>query len=190
MANCRDIDCLTAVESVIRPGAANEGKKRAFARRHQGMEEAVYAHPSLEPLLGDTYGLMIYEEQILLVAHGFAGMGWGRADVLRRALVKNRDTRRIEELGAEFRALAVRNGRVPGEAETVWRMVRELAGYMLNKSHSAAYAVEAFQGAWLKTRYPVEFLAAVVSNRRGFYSPIVYVLEALRGWRRLLTSRR
>jgi DNA-directed DNA polymerase III PolC len=180
MADCRDLDCLTAVESIIRPGAANEGKKRAFARRHQGLEPVTYVHPSLEPLLADTYGLMAYEEHILLVANGFAGMPWGRADILRRALVKNKDRRKIAEMGREFRACASRAGRTPEETEAVWAMLEDFAGYMFNKAHSAAYAVEAFQGAYLKAQYPIEFLAAVLSNRRGFYAPIFYVLEALR----------
>jgi len=129
---------------------------------------------------------MAYEEHILLVANGFAGLSWGRADILCRALVKNKDRRRIEELGAEFRAQAVRHGRSPEDTEAVWKMLADLAGYMFNKAHSAAYAVEAFRGAYLKTRYPVEFLAAVLSNRRGFYAPIVYVLEALRAGARFL----
>ncbi len=186
MTNCRDLDCLTAVESIIRPGAANEGKKRAFARRHQGLEPVTYVHPSLEPLLADTYGLMAYEEHILLVANGFAGMPWGRADMLRRALVKNRDRHKIAELGEEFRACASRSGRAPEETEAVWALLEDFAGYMFNKAHSAAYAVEAFQGAYLKAQYPIEFLAAVLSNRRGFYAPIFYVLEALRSGARFL----
>ncbi|MBK5290696.1 MAG: DNA polymerase III subunit alpha [Acidobacteriia bacterium] len=180
MSNCRDIDCLTAVESIIRPGAANEGKKRAFARRHQGLEPVSFSHPSLQPLLADTYGLMAYEEHILLVANGFAGMNWGRADMLRRALVKNRDPAKIQQFGEEFRQCARERGHPQPDIEAVWKMVADFAGYMFNKAHSAAYAVEAYQGAWLKARYPVEFLAAVLSNRRGFYSPIFYVLEALR----------
>jgi error-prone DNA polymerase len=180
MSNCRDIDCLTAVESIIRPGAANEGKKRAFARRHQGLEPVSYAHPSLEPLLADTYGLMAYEEHILLVANGFANMSWGRADMLRRALVKNRNPKLIASLGEEFRAQALKHGRSAIETDAVWKLVEDFAGYMFNKAHSAAYAVEAFQGAWLKTYYPIEFLAAVLTNRRGFYAPLFYVLEALR----------
>jgi len=180
MTHCRDIDTLTAVESIIRPGAANEGKKLAFARRKQGLEPVEFAHPSLEPLLADTCGLMAFEEHILLVANAFAGMPWGRADLLRRALVKNRDAERIEQLGEEFRASALALGRTPEETERVWKMVSEFRGYMFNKAHSAAYAVEAYAGAWLKTRYPVEFLAAVLSSRRGFYASIVYVLEALR----------
>lgn len=186
LTNCRDIDCLTAIESVIRPGAANEGRKQQFARRHQGLEAVTYAHPSLEPLLEDTYGLLVYEEHILLVANGFAGMNWGRADTLRRLLVKNKDQQRIEAFGDEFRHSARRRGHSEGEIEVVWGMLREFAGYMFNKAHSAAYAVEAYEGAFLKMRYPVEFLAAVLSCRRGFYSPIVYVLEALRCGARML----
>jgi DNA-directed DNA polymerase III PolC len=180
MTDCRDIDCLTAVESIIRPGAANEGRKRAFARRHQGLEPVTYPHPSLENLLADTYGLMAYEEHILLVANGFAGMPWGRADQLRRALVKNKNRELIEELGREFRQCAKQLKRTDEEIAQVWGVLHEFAGYMFNKAHSAAYAVEAFTGAWLKARYPAEFLAAVMTSRRGFYSPMLYVMEALR----------
>ncbi|MFN7937891.1 MAG: DNA polymerase III subunit alpha [Bryobacteraceae bacterium] len=186
MTNCRDIDCLTAVESIIRPGAANEGKKRAYARRHQKLEPVTYAHPSLEPLLADTYGLMAYEEHILLVANGFANMPWGRADMLRRTLVKNKDRARILAFGEEFRRYARKHGRTEEETEAVWNLLEDFAGYMFNKAHSAAYAVEAFQGAWLKTRYPVEFLASVLTNRRGFYSTMLYVLEAMRCGARFL----
>lgn len=180
MTNCRDIDCLTAVESIIRPGAANEGKKRQFARRYQGLEPPAFAHPSLEPLLADTYGLMAFEEHILLVANGFAGMPWGEADLLRRALVKNKDRARIDALGERFREHARHLGRTEAEIDAVWALLHDFAGYMFNKAHSAAYAVEAFQGAWLKSRYPVEFLASVLTSRRGFYRPLLYVLEALR----------
>lgn len=187
MTDCRDIACLTALESVIRPGAANEGRKRAYARRHQGLEPPAYAHPDLEPLLRESYGLLIYEEHILVVANGFAGLPWGRADMLRRALVKNRDQKKIDQLGEEFRACALRRGRTPAEAEAVWQQLREFAGYMFNKAHSAAYAVEAYQGAWLKVRYPVELLASVLTNRRGFYQPLVYVLEAIRHGARFLS---
>jgi DNA polymerase III alpha subunit len=132
----------------------------------------------------DTYGLS-YEEHILLVANGFAGMPWG-ARTSCGALVKNKDRRKIAEMGAEFRACALGSGRTPEETEAVWALLEDFAGYMFNKAHSAAYAVEAFQGAYLKTRYPLEFLAAVLSSRRGFYAPIFYVLEALRCGARFL----
>ena len=139
-----------------------------------------YAHPSLEPALRETFGLLVYEEHILLVANGFAGLPWGKADLLRRALVKNKDHAKINALGEEFRCCGLARGHTAKDVEKVWEQLREFAGYMFNKAHSAAYAVEAFQGAWIKARYPIEYLSSVLSNRRGFYSPIVYVLEALR----------
>ncbi|MBI4579149.1 MAG: DNA polymerase III subunit alpha, partial [Planctomycetes bacterium] len=183
--NCRDIDCLTAVVAIIRPGAANQGKKEAYARRHQGFEPPVYAHPSLVPVLAGTYGLMVFEEHILQIATEFAGMNLGRADVLRRALNKEQD-RLIAEMRAEFWACARRAGRGESEIATVWAQVEGFCGFMFNKAHSAEYAVEAFQGAWLKYRWPAHYLAAILSNYRGFYanSPtlpqILYVMEALR----------
>ncbi len=183
--DCRDIDTLTAVVAIIRPGAANQNKKDLFARRHQGREPPAFAHPALEPILQGTYGLMVFEEHILQVAVAFAGMNLGRADVLRRALNKQNQPL-IAELQAEFHASARRLGRAPTEIAVVWEAVASFSGFMFNKAHSAEYAVEAFQGAWLKCRWPAHFLAAVLSNYRGFYahSPtlpqVLYVLEARR----------
>ncbi|NOX59865.1 MAG: DNA polymerase III subunit alpha, partial [Planctomycetes bacterium] len=183
--DCRDIDCLTAVVAVIRPGAANQGKKNAFARRYQGREPPQYAHPSLESVLKQTFGVMVFEEHILQVAVEFANMNLGRADVLRRALNKeNRDL--IMELKEEFYACALQNKRTQQEIDCVWPVLQNFCGFMFNKAHSAEYAVEAFQGAWLKRRWPIHYLAAVLSNYRGFYahSPtlpqILYVMEAMR----------
>jgi len=183
--DCRDIDTLTAVVAIIRPGAANQHKKDRFARRHQGREPPAYAHPALEPILRGTYGLMVFEEHILQVAVAFAGMNLGRADVLRRALNKQNQAL-IAELQTEFQASARGLGRTPAEIAAVWEAIAGFCGFMFNKAHSAEYAVEAFQGAWLKCRWPAHFLAAVLSNYRGFYahSPtlpqVLYVLEARR----------
>ena len=180
LCRCADIDCLVATVSVIRPGAANEDKKTKFARRYLGMEEPVYAHPVLEEVLADSYGLMIYEEHILLVANRFAGMDFGTADLLRRILIKKSDSDSMSELEAVFRSSAIRAGRGEEEIETVWRELRDFSGFMFNKAHGAAYAVEAFQGCWLKFHWPVHFLSAVLNNQRGFYNPLVYVMEILR----------
>jgi DNA-directed DNA polymerase III PolC len=183
--DCRDIDCLTSVVAIIRPGAANQGKKEAFARRHQGFESPQYVHPDLIPVLEKTYGLMVFEEHILQVATAFAGMNLGRADVLRRALNKE-DHDLIRELQGEFVAGAELQGRTSAEIDAVWATVSGFCGFMFNKAHSAEYAVEAFQGAWLKRRWPAHYIAAILSNYRGFYagSPtlpqILYVMEALR----------
>jgi len=179
LCRCADIDCLVAVVSVIRPGAANENKKNAFARRYLGLDPPTYVHPDLEPILRDTYGLMVYEEHILLVAHHFGGMDLGSADLLRRLLVKKKDAAAIDELGAVFAACARRAGRGENEIATVWRLLRDFTGYMFNKAHGAAYAIEAFEGCWLKYHWPVHFLGAVLQNRRGFYRPLVYIMEAL-----------
>ncbi len=179
MCNVREIDGLIAIVSVIRPGAANEGKKLAFTRRYQGLEPITYPHPSLEPVLRDAFGLVIYEEHILQICEAFAGLPPGRADVLRRALNKHKHAV-IEEIRLEFFASATAHGHTPEKIEEVWGLVSGFAGYAFCKAHSTAYGVEAYQAAWLKCNYPAEFMAAVLTNGKGFYAPLVYVLESYR----------
>jgi len=175
----RDIDTLIAIVSVIRPGAANEGKKLAFTRRYQGLEPITYPHPSLEPVLQDTFGLVVYEEHILQICEAYAGLPPGRADVLRRALNKHKQET-IAEIAAEFYASATARGHPIEKTHEVWGLVTGFAGYAFCKAHSTAYGVEAYESAWLKCNYPAEFMAAVLGNGKGFYHPIVYVLEAHR----------
>ena len=175
----REIDGLIAIVSVIRPGAANEGKKLAFTRRYQGLEPVTYPHPSLEPCLRGTYGLVVYEEHILQMCEAFAGLPPGRADVLRRALNKQKRAV-IEEIRGEFFASARARGHVPEKILEVWELVTGFAGYAFCKAHSTAYGVEAYQAAWLKRYFPAEFMAAVLTNGKGFYHPLVYVLECHR----------
>ena len=179
MCNVRDIDTLIAIVSVIRPGAANESKKMEFARRYQGLSPVRYPHPSLEPCLRSTYGLVVYEEHILQICEAFAGLPPGRADVLRRALGKDRADI-IAEIEKEFAACARQRGRTETEIAEVWNLVAGFKGYAFCKAHSTAYGVEAYQSAWLKLHYPVQFMAAVLTNGKGFYSPLVYVLECHR----------
>jgi DNA polymerase III alpha subunit len=165
--------------SVIRPGAANEGKKLAFTRRYQGLEPVTYPDASLEPVLQDTFGLVVYEEHILQICEAFAGLSPGRADVLRRALNKQRRVV-IGEIQREFFASAKTRGHSPEKIDEVWGLVAGFAGYAFCKAHSTAYGVEAYQSAWLKRNYPAEFMAAVLTNGKGFYDPLVYVLESYR----------
>src|SRR5208283_335482 len=122
MCNVREIDGLVAIVSVIRPGAANEGKKRAFTRRYQGLEPVTYPHPSLEPCLRSTFGLVVYEEHILQICEAFAGLPPGRADVLRRALVKQKRAV-VEEIGREFAACAQGRGHDAAKIAEVWGLV-------------------------------------------------------------------
>jgi DNA-directed DNA polymerase III PolC len=179
MSNVREIDGLIAIVSVIRPGAANEGKKLAFTRRYQGFEPVVYPHPSLEACLRSTYGLVVYEEHILQLCEAFAGLPPGRADVLRRALNKQKRPI-IEEIHGEFVASARARGHTPEKTVEVWQLVTGFAGYAFCKAHSTAYGVEAYQSAWLKCYFPAEFMAAVLTNGKGFYHPLVYALESHR----------
>jgi DNA-directed DNA polymerase III PolC len=177
--NVRDIDTLIAIVSVSRPGAANEGKKLAFTRRYQGLEPITYPHPSLEPVLRDTFGLVVYEEHILQICEAFAGLPPGRADVLRRALNKQKRFV-IEEIRQEFFASSIARGHEAEKIQEVWGLVTGFAGYAFCKAHSTAYGVEAYQSAWLKCNFPAEFMAAVLTNGKGFYDPLVYVLESYR----------
>jgi DNA-directed DNA polymerase III PolC len=179
MCNARDIDTLIAIVSVIRPGAANESKKMEFARRYQGLSPVRYPHPSLESCLRSTYGLVVYEEHILQICEAFAGLPPGRADVLRRALGKDK-TEIIDQIAIEFADCARRLHRTEEDIRAVWDLVVGFKGYAFCKAHSTAYGVEAYQAAWLKHNYPAEFMAAVLTNGKGFYSPLVYILECHR----------
>jgi DNA-directed DNA polymerase III PolC len=176
MTNVREIDGLIAIVSVIRPGAANEDKKTRFTRRYQKMEEPTFSHPSLEQCLRSTFGLVVYEEHILQICEAFAGLNPGRADVLRRALVKQ-NWKVVEEIAQEFDSAAHARGHSDEKIKEVWELATGFNGYAFCKAHSTAYGVEAYQAAWLKRYYPAEFMAGVLTNGKGFYHPIVYVLE-------------
>lgn len=186
MTNVREIDGLVAIVSVIRPGAANESKKLSFTRRYQGMEPVTFPHPSLEPCLRSTFGLVVYEEHILQICEAFAGLPPGRADVLRRALVKQKQAV-VAEIAKEFIAAARARGHDDAKIVEVWQLVTGFSGYAFNKAHSTAYGVEAYQAAWLKRYHPAEFMAGVLTNGKGFYRPLVYVLECYRLGLKLLS---
>jgi len=178
-SNVREIDGLIAIVSVIRPGAANEGKKQSFIRRYQKFESVTYPHPSLENCLKSTFGLIVYEEHILQVCEAFAGLPPGRADVLRRALGRQKE-KVIETIRSEFFHSALARGHSPEKIEEVWGLVKSFEGYAFCKAHSTVYGIEAYQSAWLKRYYPMEFMAALLTNGKGFYQPLVYVLECHR----------
>lgn len=179
MCDVRDIDVLIAIVSVIRPGAANQNRKSDFALRAQGLQEIDYTHPSLEKVLRSTFGVVAYEEHILQICEAFAEMPAGRADMLRRALVKQKSAD-VEKLRLEFWGCAERQRRTQQEIEQVWGLLFGFQGYAFCRAHSTAYGVEAYQAAWLKHNHPAEFLGAVLTNGKGFYSPLAYTLEARR----------
>jgi DNA-directed DNA polymerase III PolC len=179
MCDVRDVDVLIAIVSVIRPGAANTGRKTDFALRAQGLQEIDYTHSSLARVLKSTFGVVAYEEHILQICEAFADMPAGRADILRRSLVKQKPAD-VEKMRVEFWSCAERKGRTQAEIESVWNLLFGFQGYAFCRAHSTAYGVEAYQAAHLKRYHPAEFLAAVLTNEKGFYSPLAYTLEARR----------
>jgi error-prone DNA polymerase len=179
MVGVHTIDDLIAIVSVIRPGASNNLKKESFARRAQGLEPVDYTHPSLAGCLRSTYGVVAYEEHILQICEAFAGLPGGRADVLRRALVKSQQDK-IVEVGKEFVEHARALGRTDEEIRAVWTLVSGFQGYAFCRAHSTAYGIEAYQAAHLKRYFPVEFLASVLTNGKGFYGRLVYSIECRR----------
>jgi len=165
--------------SVIRPGAANSLRKDQFARRARGVEPVRYAHPSLEPVLRSTYGVVAYEEHVLQICEVFAGWDAGRADILRRMLVKNRMAN-VDAWREEFASAARRQERTESEIAAVWDLLMQFRGYAFCRAHSTAYGLEAYEAAQLKRYHPAEFLASVLTHGKGFYSRLFYTIEARR----------
>jgi DNA-directed DNA polymerase III PolC len=179
MSGVRAIDQLIAIVSVIRPGAANSLRKEQFARRARGAEPVAYVHPSLEPVLRSTYGVVAYEEHVLQICEVFAGWDAGRADILRRMLVKNRMAK-VEAWREEFATAARTKGRHEVEITAVWDLLMQFRGYAFCRAHSTAYGLEAYEAAHLKRYWPAEFLASVLTHGKGFYSRLFYTIEARR----------
>jgi len=180
MCNVHDLHCLIAIVSVIRPGAANNFKKLQFSQRAQApVKNWEDVHPSLEPILRSTFGVVAYEEHILQICEAFAGLDPGKADVLRRALAKEQ-TSRINEIFPEFVSAAKAKNRSDKEIEAVWELVAGFQGYAFCRAHSTAYGIEACQGAWLKRHCPVDFFACILTHGKGFYDTLSYTLECRR----------
>jgi DNA-directed DNA polymerase III PolC len=180
-------EMLTAASSVIRPGVAQSGMMQQFIRRHNGKEKVKYLHPKMKEILAETYGVMIYQEDVIKVAHAIAGMSLGEADLLRRAMSgKGRSREAMERLARDFIKSAMARGVSRLVAREIWRQIASFAGYAFCKAHSASYAKLSYQVAYLKAHYPAEFMAAVISNQGGFYHTSVYLEEARRMGIRIL----
>lgn len=150
-------------------------------------DSAVSPHPLMLQILPETYGVMVYQEDVLRVAHEVAGMSLGEADLLRRAMSgKMRSGDAMEQIRTRFFTGARANGLRDDEADEIWRQISSFAGYSFCKGHSAAFAVLSYQIAYLKAHYPAEFFAAVLSNGGGFYSAGAYVGEARRWGMKIL----
>ena len=170
---------LVAASSVIRPGVAKSGMMRAYINRFRFPEKRKEAHPILLDIMPETYGVMVYQEDVIKVAHYFAGLDLGEADVLRRGMSGKFRSR--EEFGKAQQAFfdkAQDKGHPFDLIKEVWRQVESFAGYAFAKGHSASYAVESYQSLFLKAHYPLEYMVATINNFGGFYRTELYVHEA------------
>ena len=171
---------LVAASSIIRPGVSKSGMMREYILRHRnkGRAEAL-AHPVMLKIMPETYGVMVYQEDVIKVAHHFADLDLGEADVLRRGMSgKFRSREEFQKVQDKF----IDNCRKKGYAEQltkeIWDQVASFAGYAFAKGHSASYAVESYQSLFLRAYYPLEYMVAVLNNGGGFYKPEFYVHEA------------
>lgn len=174
-------DDLMVALSLYRPGPMKGGLKDAFVDRHLGRRPVEHLHPALSTLLADTYGVILYQEQVLRIAHELAGFSLAEADLLRRAMSHFDPGERMKTLRDKFIRGAQDLHSVPPETGArIWDMMAAFAGYGFPKAHAASYAQVAWRSAWCKVHYPAEFLAAVLANWGGYYHQDVYLLEARR----------
>jgi len=175
---CDNYLTLVAASSIIRPGVASSGMMGTFIKYHHAPDHVQYLHPVMEEQLQETYGVMVYQEDVIKVCIHFAGMDGTDADILRRGMSgKYRSKIEFERLVERFHQEAIKLGRPEEVVKEVWRQVSSFAGYSFSKAHSASFAVESYQSLFLKTYYPREFMVAVLNNYGGFYNRFLYVIE-------------
>jgi error-prone DNA polymerase len=176
---CRrgDFDHLVIHSSIIRP-AANRYIREYVRRLRGGAWEPL--HPIMDEVLGETYGIMVYQEDVSRIAMAMAGFNAVDADLLRKILSKKRAGKKLEDYKEKFYQGAAERGVARGVVDEVWEMILSFAGYSFCKPHSASYALVSYKSCWLRAHYPAEFIAAVLTNQGGYYSPFAYISEARR----------
>jgi DNA polymerase III subunit alpha len=180
MMKARTLDEIAIALAIIRPGAAEYGSKELFIKRLSGKEKPTYAHGSLEPILRDTLGVCIYQEQVMQIAQAVGNMTLAEADLVRRSTVKYSGRADRERLSSKFEKAAGMMGLTKEERREAWIMVEKFAGFGFCKAHAATYADTSYRMAYLKTHHTAEFLAAMCSAGAGFYHVSAYVEEAKR----------
>jgi len=174
------IEDLTALNALYRPGPIQGGMIDDFINRKHGKTKVSYELPQLQDILQETYGVILYQEQVMQIANRLASFSLGEADILRRAMGKKKK----EEMAAQrvkFLAGCAKNKINEKKAEKIFNLMEEFAGYGFNKSHSCAYALLAYQTAYMKTHYPVEFMAALLTSETGNAEKAVKYINEARG---------
>src|SRR5271167_461359 len=173
------LEDLTALNALYRPGPIQGGMIDDFIGRKHKKKQVKYDLPELEAILSETWGVILYQEQVMQIANRLAGFSLGDADLLRRAMGKKKQ----EEMAAQREKFldGCKVRKVPAKkAEKIFDLMAEFAGYGFNKSHSCAYALLAYQTAWLKTHYPVEFMAAMLTSETGNTEKVVKFINESR----------
>lgn len=177
-----DYKRLVAASSIIRPGVAKSGMMREYIVRFQNKdkrEKAKRELPALYEILEETYGVMVYQEDVIKVAHYFAGLSLDEADVLRRGMSwKFKQRNEFAKVKDKFFSNCKFKGYADAVVHDIWRQIESFANYAFAKGHSASYAVESFQALYLKAYYPLEYMVATLNNGGGFYSTQLYLHEA------------
>nr|MDQ3039278.1 DNA polymerase III subunit alpha [Pseudomonadota bacterium] len=170
---------IIALAALFRPGPLGSGMDKEWCDRKHGHTDVSYPHPALETVLKPTYGVIVYQEQVMQIAQVLAGYSLGGADLLRRAMGKKKPEEMAKER-AKFEAGSAERGVDPRIATQIFDLMEKFAEYGFNKSHSAAYALVAYQTAWLKVHYPAEFMAAVLSSDMDNTDKVVGFLDEAR----------
>ncbi|WP_166919937.1 DNA polymerase III subunit alpha [Flavobacterium poyangense] len=176
--NCDTYKILVAASSIIRPGVAQSGMMKEYIFRHNHPNQFDYFHDVFKEQLGETYGIMVYQEDVIKIALHYGGLPAADGDILRRAMSgKGRSKTALQKVKDNFFACCAQKGHPQALSEEIYRQIESFAGYSFCKAHSASYAVESYQSLYLKVNYPIEFMVAVINNQGGFYRTEVYVHE-------------
>lgn len=177
--NCNNYKTLVAASSIIRPGVAQSGMMREYIFRHNHPDQFEYFHEVFEQQLGETYGVMVYQEDVIKIALHYAGLEAAYGDILRRAISgKSRSLQELQTVKEKFFESCQQKGHSAALSEEVYRQIESFAGYSFCKAHSASYAVESYQSLYLKVYYGIEFMVAAINNGGGFYRTEIYIHEA------------
>lgn len=172
---------LVAASSIIRPGVAESGMMREYLLRHHDPERRKQAPKRLLDIMPETYGVMVYQEDVIKVVVQYGGLSLEEADQVRRGMnIRYRDRPEFKLVEKKFFDNCEAFGHPPGEAEEIWRQIQSFASFSFAKGHSASYAVESYQSLYLKAHHPLEFLVGVANNFGGFYNTEFYLHEAKR----------
>lgn len=177
--HCEDYITLVAASSIIRPGVAQSGMMRAYIERHHSNGNYEAIHPVMDELMKETYGVMVYQEDVIRVAHHFGGLTLTESDILRRGMSgKYRSRSEFQRVEDQFFKNCREKGYDEKVIQRVWYEISSFSGFSFAKGHSASFAVESYESLYLKAHFPLEFMVGVINNFGGFYKTEFYFHEA------------